>query len=1075
MAEINFDENSVPSEDGGTQAGNTFQCACCPSRLTSQSIYGQHIRNSHANKTAADFNGIGTITNFVDCPTCHLIYVGTRGIQKHTCNPQQAVIRRNLLNLQAATVAAAGGGLALAAAAAPPIPVDETFNDETLNDLMSMLQHGLYYLHKTWKGLLGQLVVRCLNEVCDGDDLRAKWAMTALLILPGIISEMRKGKSAPVTFLREALAAADSVICILTKGAGIMAIKAANAPNGVPARHTPTQEDLLKTTEKLVLMERFSSAIHCMDQVASLETGEQLDVERLSLEAARAQLLTLNPPATDADIIPGDGSDDPDALTLTVGDIELGIRQLQRGSSNGSSGWTNALIQSVCFAATDTTLCTTITRFFNKCLQGTLKASCREFWTVSRAVLLAKKGGGWRPLGIGESWYRLLGRIVSKKVSATIGEQLRPIQLACGTRGGCEIAGRLGQMVLTANSYDLVAEDLSIATLDIRNAFNTLRRGMVWEGILKYCPKLAKWFRSFYGGPSGLRLSSGDWVGQSCTGVKQGDPLAFAFFCMGMQRPLLELQAELSSRLLPGHVGGVWAYADDTSFFGPTAVVRALCHKAVDILASHDLEVVVRKCSIVGRNVGNRQTNLFAVAPEGLVLMGNPIGSIEYRRQQCDAMVDEMIRPLPQLQKLHSHSAFTLLHFCINARPGYLARVAEPEAAGGALRRFDTAVDHVVTDLCGGGTPSMRVKVLRELPQSLGGLGLTRYEGIGGSQACLSSRLLCKEFLENHFRGLLASTNYWAPLALEQRVTELDHQLGEAHTQDQDGAGAGAGAAAEDPPRAPVTLQKIKSTAFYEKRNMQQTLLAELLEEGQRAAASWLLSGSTPSAGRWLHARGGAFRQHELSSQEFIDVLRLRLLLPPREDVMILNQYCTCHTHVNLAERPFHFLACDLNRALTVARHNAVRDCLVKLVKQCHPGAVVGTETELPGGALKMDIQYTVGHEAKFIDVMVVHPGAHTYLERGSALVEDVANKAGEQVKRTKYSVVPHLQEHGNFVPFVVEATGRLGPSAMTWLRHLTAGRDVFFRSRCLTTISAYIAMYNAKMIGAARARCVGE
>jgi hypothetical protein len=1071
MAGINLDENSVRSDDGDLQNGEGFPCACCSSVLTTKSIYGQHIRAIHANKTAADFNRLGTIKNFVDCPMCHLVYIGTRGLQGHRCDPIRATTRRNLRNLEAATVVAG----AVTGVVVPPDPPDGQLNGETLNDLLSSLQHGLYYMHKAWIGLVNTLLIRCLSQICDGDGGEAERAMTAFLILPGLISEMRKAKLAPVNFLREAVASPDCVVGILAKGVVLMALKAANAPDHVPTRHVPTKEDLFKTTEKLVAMERFSPAIHCVNQVASLDAGEELAVDRLGLEAARAQLLVLNPTATDADVIPGDGSEDPVGLTITEAEVELGIRQLQHGSASGSSGWTNAAIQSVCLAAGDSTpLLTAITRFFNKCLQGTLSVGCKDLWTVSRAVLLPKKGGGWRPLGIGESWYRLMGRIVSKKVSTTIGQQLRPIQLACGTRGGCEIAARLGQEVWSTDTQGLIDGHLAVATLDIKNAFNTIRRGLVWSGVLKYCPSLARWFRCFYGGSSRLRLTSGDWVGNTYTGVKQGDPLAFAFFCMGMQQPLLDLQTELAARLQPGQLGGVWAYADDTSFFGPTATIQDLCHRAVDILASYNLEVVVRKCSILGSDVSNGGNNLFRVAPEGLVLMGNPIGTQDFRRQACEGMIEDMIKPLPQLKHLHAHSAFALLHYCINARPGYLARVAEPEVASVSLHRFDSAVDRVVMDICGGGLPSHQVGVLRELPQCLGGLGLARYHGLAGNQACLSSRLLCKTFLEDHFRDLLPSTNQWVHTSLQGRIEELASLNGEEATQDTVRNGEDTSAHASSP--QPITLKSIKSAAFHERRTMQQTLLTTLRDAGQLAAASWLLSGSTPSAGRWLHARGGAFRQHEFTHQEFVDAFRLRLLLPPREDVGIVPLRCGCHNHVALEERPLHFLACDMNRSITISRHNVVRDTLVKLIKSCLPDATVGIEAELPTAdesVLKVDIQYTMEHEAKYIDVMVVHPGAQTYLQRGSAWTEDTASKAGEEIKRAKYSVVPQLLQQGHFVPFVVEATGRLGPSAMQWIRALTAGKDVLHRSRCLSLISAAIARYNAKMIGAARGRAV--
>jgi len=80
-----------------------------------------------------------------------------------------------------------------------------------------------------------------------------------------------------------------------------------------------------------------------------------------------------------------------------------------------------------------------LTKLFNKALDGSLHKQVAQLWTMSRAALIPKTdgSGGWRPLGIGEAWYRLLGRIIIAQESAKIGAALMPLQLAVGIEGGC--------------------------------------------------------------------------------------------------------------------------------------------------------------------------------------------------------------------------------------------------------------------------------------------------------------------------------------------------------------------------------------------------------------------------------------------------------------------------------------------------------------------------------------------------------------------------------------------------------------------------------------------------------------
>ncbi len=96
--------------------------------------------------------------------------------------------------------------------------------------------------------------------------------------------------------------------------------------------------------------------------------------------------------------------------------------------------------------------------------------------------------GKLRPIGIGEAWYRLLGRCILKEIGGEVGELLAPIQMGCGVSGGSEIAARMSQVFLGAHSGHVLIKT------DFKNAFNLTPRRLMLEGLQAFCPRLIPWF-----------------------------------------------------------------------------------------------------------------------------------------------------------------------------------------------------------------------------------------------------------------------------------------------------------------------------------------------------------------------------------------------------------------------------------------------------------------------------------------------------------------------------------------------------------------------------------------------------
>jgi hypothetical protein len=142
------------------------------------------------------------------------------------------------------------------------------------------------------------------------------------------------------------------------------------------------------------------------------------------------------------------------------------------------------------------------------------------------------------------------------------------------------------------------------------------------------------------------------------------------------------------------------------------------------------------------------------------------------------------------------------------------------------------------------------------------------------------------------------------------------------------------------------------------------------------------------------------------------------------------------------------------------------------MIQQCWPDARVVREFQInlaSGIVIIADIRFTRDNESKLIDVSVINPGAKRYLDVGSADKEDVGSNKREEEKRVKYSQILGLAASNCFVPFVVEATGRLGKAAVKFVNNLTKDKDISIRSFFLNSLSACLARFSSCMIANSR------
>jgi hypothetical protein len=283
------------------------------------------------------------------------------------------------------------------------------------------------------------------------DDIQEAQCLAAFLNLPGII-RYYKDKNRDILKLLEATQAPPQPYLFLLAAAQDL-IRVGIAQHGVNRTHVRLQNQMVDMVDDLCDCRRLSAAMS-------------------GASAANA-----------ADVLPR-ARVGPVLEVMSVKDLEFMIRQLGTSASPGWTGWIRALIRRV--AAHDghsEDLLLQIHKFVTRSMKGELGAGAPSLLSTGRAVLKPKPDGGLRPLGIGEAWYRLIARCLYKTVVSEVSAALAPLQLGSGFSGGVEICSRLPLLALDGDVGGRV--DALLFTLDVENAFNSMRRSHILKGIRK--------------------------------------------------------------------------------------------------------------------------------------------------------------------------------------------------------------------------------------------------------------------------------------------------------------------------------------------------------------------------------------------------------------------------------------------------------------------------------------------------------------------------------------------------------------------------------------------------------------
>jgi len=610
---------------------------------------------------------------------------------------------------------------------------------------------------------------------------------------------------------------------------------------------------------------------------------------------------------------------------------------------------------------------------------------------VSNRLIALDKCPGVRPVAIGETLRRIIGKMVCTATRLDLEVQCGTDQLCAGIK--CGIEGAVHAMCGLFNEHQSHS-GWGVLLVDATNAFNSLNRAvLLWNARVMW-PRCSRFLFNTYQGWATLVLWGTVNFLFSREGVTQGDPLSMFLYAVGT----LPLIHRLKN---PTQWTQMW-YADDASACGELSHLldwfKLLQHHG----PSYGYYPNPSKCClVVDHKSVSAATAVFGHLDIEIVtshrflggFLGDSDSSAEFVTSKVQKWVSS-VRHLSEIAVSQPQAAYAAMTKSLQCEWTYLQRVI-PSCDTLFAPLEHTILTRFLPALFGCEVSQLEQQVF-SLPVRWGGLGLTR--------PCVSASL--------HFSASQCSTQVIVKAIRNMIPFELDsHEL------------------------MLFEAQKEYKRLLHMKHNDLFDCMCSQLDPIHHRA---LLRAKDNDLSVWLSVLPTEKDNFDLTPQEFRDALAIRY----RKPLLNVPAFCDgCGAPSTLD----HFLTC-LKGGLIVQRHNEIRDAVGDLAAmvwgQVRREPIISDAAVDPSGeTLVADLSvrgvWLPQAEALF-DVRIVDTDAQSYLSHTPKSVLFGA----EIEKKRKYSAAC-CERRAHFTPLCFSVDGLTGGEASSFIRRLASGLAV--------------------------------
>ena len=601
---------------------------------------------------------------------------------------------------------------------------------------------------------------------------------------------------------------------------------------------------------------------------------------------------------------------------------------------------------------------------------------------------------GIRPIGIGETLRRIVGKSVLAILKSDIQVAGGCLQTSTGIRSGIEASIHAAREAWNLPTTECLLQ------VDAQNAFNRLNRKVALHNIKEICPPLSTYLHNHYQTAASLFVTdaSSQEVFYSEEGSTQGDPSAMPFYSLGT-RPLVDILADSCSK--PSCMQN-W-YADDSSAVGKLRMVKEWWLKLNEMGPRFGYFPEPTKCILILKDHSLLQvaTQLFAdtemeITCQGQRHLGAVIGSEDFKNEYVSSKVQKWVQDVSDLARIalaEPQAALSAYTKSMCHRWVFLQRTIQNTTH--LFSPLEEAIrEKLIPAIIGRHVSDIERQIL-SLPVRFGGLGLANPTETAHREyeaSCIITEDLVHLILNQEQDLSLLDTEL-----ISEKVNALKSAKNALHTQ---------------------KFEEIKT-------NINDENLKRCLDFSREKGS-----------GAWLTALPLKDHGFSLNKQEFRDAVCLRY----GWRIPNTPQYCGCGA-VNSVN---HTLICRKG-GFVFMRHNALRDLNAELQSEVCKDVVVEPKllpvrteeiTGAKGDRACPDISSRglwSPFERTFYDVRVMHPNCPSYMSTSMAkLYED-----HEQEKVKKYNSRVITVEKGTFTPLVYSTFGGWGPQARRYHKRL--------------------------------------